>query len=191
MRRATLLLFSFLALLVLAPPPASSLPDAPAAEADSTMADTAYCTAQDVIDAYSLEQMAEVTGDAGGETVNEAQVERAVRDYGAHVTAHVRMQYPSDPFGASHEYLNSLNVEGAFLLMQKRTTGGMEENLQDAEERLDDILLKIAEGQLDLHALSDDEATGEDETELNPDELIRAAPRRFGSHRWPERQRLS
>jgi phage gp36-like protein len=145
----------------------------------------AYCTAQDVIDAYSREQIAEVTGDAQGQAVDRGQVERAVEDYGAQVEAHVRMQHPDDPFDVTNEYLNSLNVEGAFLLLQKRTTGGMEENLQDAEERLDGVLLRIAQGELEL--LDDeDEAEAEGRPDLRASELTRARPRVFG--RW-SRQR--
>lgn len=151
-------------------------------DAPDTMA---YCTAQDVIDAYSREQIAEVTGDPEGAEVNEGQVQRAVEDYGAQVEAHVRMQHPDDPFDATNEYLNSLNVEGAFLLLQKRTTGGMEENLQDAEERLDEVLLRIAQGELEL--LDDeDEAEAEGRPDLRASELTRARPRVFG--RW-SRQR--
>lgn len=161
-----------------APAAASTL----SSDAPGTMA---YCTAQDVIDAYSLEQIAEVTGDAQGAEVDEGQVQRAVDDYGAHVEAHVRMQHPDNPFSEKDEYLNSLNVEGAFLLLQKRTTGGMEENLQDAEERLDEVLLRIAQGELEL--LDDeDEAEAEGRPDLSASELARARPRVFG--RWSRRR---
>ena len=185
----TFMLFAVFALIALSPgacthaSPDSLATQPTAVEADSSMA---YCTAQDVIDAYSMEQIAEVTGDADGATYDQAQVQKAVDSYGSHIEVHVRMQHPDDPFTAEHGFLNNLNIEGAFLLLHKRTPGGMEENLQDAEERLDEILLQIAEGELSLLD-AEDQAEAEGRPELNASELVRAAPRRFGHHRLHER----
>lgn len=148
----------------------------------------AYCTAQHVTDAYSMDQVAEVTGDSSGQSVDSSVVEQAVTDYGGYMETHVRMQHADDPFDETHDLLRSLNVEGAFLLMCKRQPGGLTEEQAEAEERLDDILMEIANGSI---ALMDeaDQAEAESRPDLDPDQLVQAAPRVFGGSRYRREDR--
>jgi len=151
----------------------------------------AYCTPQHVKDAYSMEQVAEVTGDSEGQTVDDDALDQAVTDYGAYIETHVRMQHADNPFGNDHDFLRSLNIEGSFLLLNKRQPAGLTEEQADAEERLDDILLRIAEGELTLMNKAD-QADAEGRPDLDPEELVQSRRRVFYSSRWVrERHGLS
>lgn len=141
--------------------------------------DMAYCTPDDVIDAYSATQVAQATGDSEGDTVDTERLTKAVEDYGAHIEMHVRMQHPDNPFGTDHEFLQQINVEGAFLLLQKRGPMGLSERQQDAEKRLDTVLLRISEGKV---VLQNDEAqsTADSRPSLNAEDMVQTSRRLFG-----------
>ena len=139
----------------------------------------AYCTPTDIIDAYSATQVAQATGDSEGDTVNTDRLTKAVDDYGAHMEMHVRMQHPDNPFGTDHDFLQQMNVEGAFLLLQKRGPMGLSERQQEAEKRLDTVLLRIAEGKVVLQD-DDDQSTADGRPSLNADEMVQTSPRLFG-----------
>lgn len=139
----------------------------------------AYCTPADIIDAYSATQVAQATGDSEGDTVDSDRLAKAVDDYGAHMEMHVRMQHPDNPFGTDHDFLQQMNVEGAFLLLQKRGPMGLSERQQEAEQRLDRMLLRVAQGKV---VLQDDDAqsTAESRPDLNADEMVQTSRRLFG-----------
>ncbi|MBE2186747.1 MAG: DUF1320 family protein [Rhodothermales bacterium] len=110
----------------------------------------AYCTAQDVTDAYPTDRLAEVTGDATGQAVDSTKLEAAVTDYAQVIAASARVQRPDAFEATGHPVLKVLNVEGAYLLLKKRSSGGLDEDALKAEKRLDDQLARIASGTLRL-----------------------------------------
>lgn len=138
----------------------------------------AYCTPDDVEEAYTTQTIAELTGDAQGQSVDTEKVQRAIDTYGAHMEMHLRMQHPDNPFDIDNQYLNALNVEGAYIELQKKTPGGLDEQLQRAEKRLDDILMRIAAGQMQILD-PDQETDAEDGALLDPDDLVDAPDRHF------------
>lgn len=145
----------------------------------------AYCTAQDVQDAYPNDELASITGDADRTSIDTGKIEEAVDDYGAYMVRHVRMQHPDNPFDGSDEFLNGLNVEGAYLTLQKRTPGGGGEQVRNDLDRLDKILMRIATKDLDLMDQTQiDEAPSEP---LKPSNLIQQGRtddgEEFGLHR--------
>ena len=105
----------------------------------------AYCTAQDVEDAYGTDLIARLTGDASGQTVDTNRVDVVVQTYAGYIDQHVQMQYDL-PVDDSNGFLKGLNIEGAFVALQKQSESGADEDLRASERRLDRILQSIANG---------------------------------------------
>lgn len=141
----------------------------------------AYCTTQDVIDEYGTKRIAQVTGDATGQTVNTTKADKAVSSYGDFIEQHVRMQHPDNPFDTAHTFLNGLNVEGAFLRLKKASPAGLDDKGIAAERRLDRILERIADGKLSL--LDADDQAAPEEHDITLSEAISSKERLFGGHR--------
>jgi len=145
----------------------------------------AYCTQDHVLTAYGQEQISSVTGDPLKETVDTEKLSEAIKEYGAYIQQHVRSQHPDDPFDENHEFLRSLNIEGAFLTLQKRTPGGTSEEVRKDLQRLDGILMKVATGQIDL--MDQQQIDDAPSDRLKPEELIQQKGTKdqeaFGLHR--------
>lgn len=118
--------------------------------APSSSSSMAYCTAADVTGAYPSDRLAEVTGDASGQAVDSTKLQAAVDDYAEVIAAAARVQRPDAFEPGGHPVLKVLNVEGAYLLLKKRSSGGLDEDALKAEKRLDDQLARIASGTLRL-----------------------------------------
>jgi len=151
----------------------------------STPDTMAYCTADDVKTAYGKEQLSSVTGDPQKQQVDTDKLQDAIDHYGDYMEQHVRAQHPDNPFDESHEFLRGLNIEGAWLTLQKRTPGGASEDVRKDLKRLDGVLMKIATGQIDL--MDQEEKDNAPSDRLNPDDLIQQRGTKdgdaFGLHR--------
>jgi len=145
----------------------------------------AYCTDDHVLTAYGSEQLSSVTGDPHKQRVDTDKLSEAIDEYAAYIRQHVRSQHPDDPFDESHEFLRGLNVEGAFLTLQKRTPGGTSEQVRKDLQRLDKILMQIATGQIDL--MDQQQIDDAPSDRLKPDDLIQQRGTKdqeaFGLHR--------
>lgn len=104
-----------------------------------------YCTAQDVEDAYGTDLIARLTGDASGQAVDTARVDVVVQTYAGYIDQHVQMQYDL-PVDDANGFLKGINIEGAFIALQKQSESGADEDLRASERRLDRILQSIANG---------------------------------------------
>ena len=151
----------------------------------STPDTMAYCTAEHVQTAYGKEALSSVTGDAQKQQVDTQRLQEAINEYGAYMEQHVRSQHPDNPFDESHEFLRGLNIEGAWLTLQKRTPGGASEDVRKDLKRLDGVLMKIATGKIDL--MDQEEKDNAPSDRLNPDDLIQQRGTKdgdaFGLHR--------
>jgi len=182
-RRLCAALLMLAALLVAGPAtaaPSAAPADLTLTESPDTMA--AYCTVQDVKDVYDAQELASLTGDPNRATIDDEKVQLAVDDYGAYMERHVRMQHPDNPFDESDEFLNSLNAEGAYLYLKQRAEGGGDEEVRKELRDLDKVLMRIAQGELDLMDPEEIDNAGE---KLVPGDLIekRKSGTEFGIHR--------
>lgn len=150
---------------------------------DSPLDIMAYCTTDDVLQAYDQSELAGITGDSQRSTVDESKVQDAIDDFGAYMEQHVRAQHPDNPFDTTNEFLNGLNVEGAFLTLQKRSPGGTDEETRQDLKRLDSVLMRIASGK--LHLMDQAEIDDAPSDKLTPSDLIEQRPsgQEFGIHR--------
>lgn len=116
-----------------------------------------YCTQADLESRKSTKSIAELTGDADGETVDAAKVTRVIEDFAERMNNAIRVKYPALPFDSTNKFLNGLNVEGAYLLLEKDSYDGWtEENLSSWKLILAD-LNAIASGKIDLKTETADE----------------------------------
>ena len=171
------------ALLVAAPAaPAGTLTQGDLTLTDAPQTMATYCSVQDVKDVYDYQELASLTGDPNRENIDEEKVQRAVDDYGAYMERHIRMQHPDNPFDETDEFLNSLNAEGAYLYLKQRAEGGGSEEVRKELRDLDKVLMRIAQGELDLMDPEEIDNAGE---KLKPSDLIqkRKSGTEFGIHR--------
>ena len=145
----------------------------------------AYCTKDHVLTAYGQEQVASVTGDPAKQQTDTDKLEAAIEEYGSYMEQHVRSQHPDNPFDEEHDFLRGLNVEGAWLTLQKRTPGGASEDVRKDLKRLDGVLMQVATGQIDLMDQAEIDDAPSDR--LDADELIQQGGTKnndyFGLHR--------
>lgn len=147
----------------------------------------AYCTVQDVKDAYPEDRLREITtGEYEGVPIDDEKLQKAIDSYGDYIRMHVTKQHPSNPFDETHDYLNALNVEGAFLTVKSRSETGLSDAEQRIMEQKDTILGKIASGAVPLMS-PEDEVDAEDGTLLDKEDLFDKPQRRFNRHRDPNR----
>lgn len=116
-----------------------------------------YCSKEDLTSRKSVERIAELTGDPEGTTVNEAAVALVIAEFGERLDAAIRVRYPSLPFDATNKYLNGLNVEGAYLLLERDSDTGWSDDQREDWKMLLDELKSIAGGKIDLRTETEEE----------------------------------
>lgn len=119
------------------------------------MPETTYCTLQHLMDRKDEERLAKITGDGSGQTVDQMKVEGAIEDFAGYMNAELRKQYPDLPFDDTQSYLNGLNIQGAWLLLERDSDAGWSEG--DREDWK--MLMKQVEGlaDADLRTETDEE----------------------------------
>lgn len=123
---------------------------APADHSDPAMA---YCAASDLTDRYTEPTIAELTGDASGQIVNQDRVEDAIDDAATEIEAAVVTQYGESLVERELPYLRKLNAEGAYLMLRQRQVESLGEKDSSHREdlaRWDRKLDRIADGTLKL-----------------------------------------
>lgn len=101
--------------------------------------------------------IAQLTGDPTGQSVDPAKVQLQINSFAAKMEAAIRMQYPDQPFGDEHLYLRELNVEGAYLQLERNSDRGWSEQYVKRYEMLEKELDKIAAGLKKLRSGSEAE----------------------------------
>lgn len=145
----------------------------------------AYCTQDDVKTAYGKEELSSVTGDPAKTQVDTDRLQDAIDHYGDYMEQHVRAQHPDDPFDTSHDFLNGLNVEGAWLTLNKRTPGMGGDGVRSDLQRLDTVLMRIATAKINL--MDQDDLDSAPTDKVDAAELIQQGRTKnedvFGLHR--------
>jgi phage gp36-like protein len=128
----------------------------------------AYCNEQDIVDRKSARVIAELTGDPTGEIIDSEKVTGAIDDYAARINNAVRVKHPDLPFDETDKFLNRLNADGAYLLLERDTENGWSEDQRDDWKLLNQDLEMIAQGKIDLKSETAEEVTAKGTFKSNP-----------------------
>lgn len=120
----------------------------------------AYCTVQHIKDRKGEHKIAQLTGDATGGTVNEPTVEEAINSFAEKMDASIRKQHPGLPFDSSNKYLRDLNIEGAYLLLERDSERGWTDEYRSDWKLLESQLKDIATGLVELKTLEGEALEG-------------------------------
>lgn len=134
----------------------------------------AYCTIEQLKERKGEKRIAELTGDPDGTTVSEAAANQALNEFAAKMDVSIRKQYPSLPFNEEHLYLNGLNIEGAYLILERDSQRGWTDHYRADWKLLLKELEAIAAGDVDLVDRTEEEA------EEYEDGFFRSNRRLFG-----------
>ncbi len=118
----------------------------------------AYCTQANITSRKGTELIAELTGDADGTTINAAAVTLAIEEMSALIDAAVRKIHPDLPFDETHALLNGLCITGSYLILERDSAGGWNEDLREDWKLIEKKLDQIASGKIDLRSETEDEA---------------------------------
>lgn len=110
----------------------------------------AYCNQTDITDRKGTARIAELTGDPDGETINAPRVAKAIEGFASRMDNAIRRQYPTLPFDESNAYLNGLNIEGAYLILERDKENGWSEDQRAEWKMILKDLEDIAKGLMDL-----------------------------------------
>lgn len=116
-----------------------------------------YCTIADLTSRKGTRYIAQLTGDASGNTVDNTKAQLAIDTFAERMNTAIRRRYPDLPFDATNKYLNGLNVEGAYLLLNQDSPTGMDEGQRADWSNLLKELDRIGEGKVDLRSDTEDE----------------------------------
>lgn len=116
-----------------------------------------YCSNQNIIDRKGLQRIAELTGDPQGETVNQARVTLVKEEFATRMNNAIRKSYPTLPFDETNAYLNGLNIEGAYLILERDKENGWSDDQRADWKLIMKDLEDIANGLMDLRTETDDE----------------------------------
>lgn len=105
-----------------------------------------FCSTEHILSAKGESKIAELTGDASGQEVDEEKVQEQIDNYGSIMESAIRRQYPDQPFGQEQRHLRSLNVQGAYLLLERESDRGWTEDHIKQYQMLEKELDKIADG---------------------------------------------
>lgn len=111
-----------------------------------------YCSQADIENRYRTDKLAELTGDAEGQTVNAVEVEKAIMDYASTMNAYLRLRFSDLNELVGHPLLNAMNVEGAWLKLKSWQPQGLSEEDKLAWDRLKKQLEWVSQGSLFLNA---------------------------------------
>ncbi|MDZ7802373.1 phage protein Gp36 family protein [Thiohalophilus sp.] len=128
----------------------------------------AYCNQQDIVDRKGSERLAELTGDSTGQSINAARVTKAINEFGNRIDNAVRVNYPKLPFDETNAFLNGLNIEGAYLILERDKELGWSEDQRADWKLLEKDLEKIAQGMYDLRTETEEEVEAKGTFKSNP-----------------------
>jgi phage gp36-like protein len=114
-----------------------------------------YCTIQHITDRKGTRKIAELSGDNTGQAINEPRVQSQIDSFAERMNAALRHEYPKLGFGDEQLQLRDLNVEGAYLLLERDSDRGWTEEMIKQWKMLLDDLDKIADGRMKLQTLDD------------------------------------
>ena len=115
-----------------------------------------YCTQTDITDRKGTEKIAKLTGDPSGAEIDSAKVTSAIEEFASKIDAAVRKNYPDLPFDSTHKLLNGLNIEGAYLLLERDGRGWTDDKREEWKmimKQVDDI----AKGIIDLRSETEEQ----------------------------------
>jgi len=116
-----------------------------------------FCTQTDLTNRKGTQAIAELTGDPEGLVVDAARVTLAINEFAERIQVALNKQYRNIAFDETNKFLNGLNIEGAYLLLEKDSYDGWsEENREDWKLLMKDIE-NIASGKIDLKIETEEE----------------------------------
>jgi len=116
-----------------------------------------FCTQTDLTNRKGVKVIAELTGDPDGETVNTARVTLAIDEFAERIQVNLNKQYRGVEFDETNKFLNGLNIEGAYLLLEKDAYDGWDEKNLEAWKLLLKDLEHIGSGKIDLKIETEEE----------------------------------
>ncbi|MBN8586908.1 MAG: DUF1320 family protein [Rhodothermia bacterium] len=135
-----------------------------------------YCTTGDIIETYTTAAIAELTGDATGQLVDENRLQRALDYAGAVVDAAVRVHYPNTDFVTTPNlFLKQLQEREAFLTLHEWQARFLGEEMLSIRKLQNAQLEALRRGEIGL-------ASGNMVIEISVPEP-RHRERVFGAHR--------
>jgi phage gp36-like protein len=117
----------------------------------------AYCTQTDITNRKGTKLIAELTGDPAGATINTGSVTLAINEMGEILDAAVRKRYPDLPFDSSNNLLKGLNVQGAYLILERDSRSGWDDDHREDWKLLMEQVRSIANGTLDLRTETEEQ----------------------------------
>lgn len=117
----------------------------------------AYCTQTDIINRKGTALIAELTGDPAGVTINSSSVTDAINEISAILDAAVRRKYPDLPFDSSNSLLKGLNLQGAYLILERDSLTGWSDDHREDWKLLMKQVEAIANGTLDLRTETEEQ----------------------------------
>jgi phage gp36-like protein len=117
----------------------------------------AYCSQSDITNRKGTELIAELTGDPVGVTINADSVTLAINEMGEILDAAVRKKYPDLPFDSSNSLLKGLNVQGAYLILERDSRSGWSDDHREDWKLLMKQVEAIANGMLDLRTETEEQ----------------------------------
>jgi len=112
-----------------------------------------YCTIEHITARKGTRKVAELTGDPSGQAVDEAEVLSQIEDFAERMNSSIRVHYPDLPFGDDQLFLRGLNIEGAYLQLERDGDRGWTEDMRKEWKMLLDDLDGIAQGKKELRTL--------------------------------------
>lgn len=110
-----------------------------------------YCSTAQLEAKYGADRIGQFQGDA----------QDAIDAFASKINSRLRIHFPELPFDETNEYLNQLNLEGAYVELERTKPTGLSEIRQKDADRLDKELDRVASRQVD----PGDFAEGHDEEE--------------------------
>ena len=139
----------------------------------------AFCTAADVEATYDARPLAQLTGDPAGVQVDAEALDVAVDAFATVIAPYVRERYGDTDFGVAEPTLNAMNVEGAYLELQKRKALGLSAEQRQDYAHLLSRLRDVAAGRMSLVMPGDADAQ-DPAAELSAEGQFWAPQRQFG-----------
>lgn len=116
-----------------------------------------FCTQTDLTNRKGTTAIAELTGDETGETVDAARVTLVINEFAERIQVALNKQYRGVEFDETNKFLNGLNIEGAYLLLEKDSYDGWSEQNREDWKLLMKDLENISSGKVDLKIETEEE----------------------------------
>lgn len=116
-----------------------------------------YCNQTDITNRKSTELIAELTGDPDGLVINAASVTLAIEEMAEMLNAVVRRRYKDLPFDGTNKLLNGLNVQGAYLILERDSRTGWSDDHREDWKLMMKQVEAIGNGTLDLRTETEEQ----------------------------------